>query len=208
MTCGDGTVQSGCNEDCDDGGLLNDDGCSDSCQFEPCKPTPDNTCKSPFVNMKASLKIKNDATKAKYSLQWKWSNGSQTDKDEFGNPLTTDDYWLCMYDNNALVSTTRVPAGGTCDGDDCWSEKTKGFQFKSKTPNANGATGVSLGAGDEGKAKAQVKGKGSDLELPTLPPTGAVIVQLVKSSGGSCWTATYSPPFAKSDDVSLSDRAD
>ena len=160
------------------------------------------------VNLKASLKIKNDTTKAKYSVLWKWSNGSQTDKDEFGDPVTTDDYWLCIYDNNALVSTTRVPADGTCDGNPCWSAKTKGFQFKSKTPSVDGATAVALGAGDDGKAKAQLKGKGSTLDLPTLPPAGTVIAQLVKSSGGTCWTATYSPPFAKSDGVNLNGRAD
>jgi cysteine-rich repeat protein len=208
MTCGDGTVQAGCNEDCDDGGLVTDDGCDPSCRFEPCKPAPDDTCKEPFVHAKASVKLKNDDDNTKDALQWKWNNGSDTDKDEFGDPLTTDDYWLCIYDAGALVSTTRVPFGGTCDGKPCWSDKSKGFKFKAKTPTTDGATGVSLGAGDDGKAKAQFKGKGGGLDLPAAEMTGPVIVQLVKSSGGACWSATYSAPFDKNTGAAFQDRAD
>jgi cysteine-rich repeat protein len=213
MICGDGTLQSNCNEDCDDGGFVNDDGCSDTCQFEPCKPTPDLTCKQPFVHEKASIKIKNDPDdNAKDSVLWKWSNGSHTEGYEFGDPHAVDDYWLCIYENDALVSTTRVPSGASvhfCDGKPCWSSKPKGYQYKSKTPGDDGATGVTLGAGDDGKAKAQFKGKGANLQLPDLTSVASpLVVQLVKSTGGACWSATYSAPFSKNDGVSLSDRAD
>jgi len=47
------------------------------------------------------------------------------------------------------------------------------------------------------------------LRLPDLDPlTGPITVQMVKSSGGACWSATYGAPFSKDDGVSLSDRAD
>jgi cysteine-rich repeat protein len=129
MTCSDGAVQASCNEECDDGNTTNDDGCDDACHLEPCKPTPDDTCTQPFVAGKASIKLKHDPAKEeKDSVLWKWSKGSLTDKLEFGDPVTGDDYWLCIYDDGALVSTTHVPFGGTCDGADCWSEKSNGFQ--------------------------------------------------------------------------------
>jgi hypothetical protein len=106
------------------------------------------------------------------------------------------------------VSTTEVTAGGTCDGSPCWSESGSGFKFKSKTPTTDGATGIKLGAGGDGKAKALLKAKGAGVDVPELPPVGALTVQLVNATSGVCWTATYSPPFAKEDDVSLSDRSD
>ena len=209
MTCGDGTVQAGCNEDCDDGGLVDDDGCDDTCHFEPCKPAPDATCKEPFVSGRASIRLRNADDDTKDSTQWKWNNGSQTDKVEFGDPVTADDYWLCIYGGGALLSTTRVPAGGTCGASPCWSEKATGFQFKSKAPSVDGATRVSLRAGDAGKARVQFKGKGNTLDVPDLNAIGSpLIVQLVNASGGTCWSATFSAPFAKNDGVDLIDKAD
>ena len=123
--------------------------------------------------------------------------------------VSGDDYWLCIYDDGALVSTTHVPFGGMCDDADCWSEKPNGFQFKSKTPSADGATGITLSAGDDGKAKAQFKGKGSTLDVPDVASVaGPLVVQLLNGTNGACWSATYSVPFKKVDEVSLSDRAD
>src|SRR5262249_35055121 len=117
--------------------------------------------------------------------------------------------WLCIYDNGVLRSTTQVPFGGTCDDKDCWTETRKGFVYKSKTPSVDGATGVSLAAGDDGIAKAALKAKGSSFQAPNVAAiSGPLIVQLVKSSGGVCWSTTFSAPFAKHDDVKLQDKAD
>ena len=68
---------------------------------------------------------------------------------------------------------------------------------------------MSLAAGVDGKAKAQLKGKGANLDLPDLSAvTGPIVVQLVNAASNACWTATYSAPFAKADAVGLSDRVD
>lgn len=37
---------------------------------------------------------------------------------------------------------------------------------------------------------------------------GTVEVRLIKSGGGVCWGATYSPPFLKNDGVTFKDKAD
>jgi YVTN family beta-propeller protein/cysteine-rich repeat protein len=210
MTCGDGAVQGACGETCDDGNAVLDDGCDEMCQLEACGPAPDPLCKQPFFAGKASIKLKNDPSEdADNSLLWKWTRGAQTDKNEFGDPVSFDDYWLCVYDDGELVSTTRMPAAGTCEGKPCWSETSKGFKFKSKAGVPDGANGLSVSAGGDGKAKAKIKARGADLDLPDLSTiAGPLVVQLVKTSGGTCWAATYSSPFLKEDGVNLADRAD
>lgn len=210
MTCGDSNVQAGCGEECDDGGFVTDDGCDDTCHFEPCKPEPDPTCKQPFAPQKAAINLKKDADDpTRSSAQWKWTHGTQTDKADFGDPIDTDDYWLCIYDANTLVSTTRVAPGGTCNGKPCWSEKTKGFQYKARTPGLDGATNVGLVAGTDGKAKALFRAKGAALDLPDpATVTGPLVVQLVRPRADDCWSATYSAPFTKQDEESLKDKSD
>ena len=51
-------------------------------------------------------------------------------------------------------------------------------------------------------AKAQVRGKGANLGMPSLPLTTPVIVQLKKNDDpGICWDANFSNP-----DKNLSDQ--
>jgi hypothetical protein len=56
-----------------------------------------------------------------------------------------------------------------------------------------GLTALVLKAGIAGKAKVQVKGKGTGLILPTLPlaKSPSVVAQL-RTSSGKCWGAGFS----------------
>src|SRR6185436_11659961 len=104
----------------------------------------------------------------KDQLQWKWTKGAATTLGELGDPLTTEDYYLCIYDAGALISSSRIAAGGTCDEKPCWKASATGYQYKSKTLPLDGITQVKLKSGISGKAQMQVKGKGVDLEIPPL----------------------------------------
>ncbi len=74
---------------------------------------------------------------------------------------------------------------------DCWRALgTKGFKYKDETQTPDGLDSILLRAGAEGKAKVMVKGRGSNLELPALPLTLPVTVQL-RAENGECWGATY-----------------
>jgi hypothetical protein len=128
---------------------------------------------------------------------------------EFGSPLATDNYTLCIYDNNALVGSSTAEAGGTCGSHPCWEDQPDGYQFKDGDADSFGALKVQLRAGADGEAKIQFRGKGSDLSMPAVGSlSGPIDVQLFKSSGGVCWGATYSAPFIKNDGVNLKDKAD
>src|SRR6185436_1376717 len=114
------------------------DGCTSTCQLEPCGPAPAAGCRAPTVSGKAALKLKNTSPNEKDQLQWKYGSGAATTFAEFGNPTATEDYYLCIYNAGALVSSSRIPAGGDCSGKPCWKATGSGYQYKSKTLDPDG----------------------------------------------------------------------
>jgi hypothetical protein len=163
-----------------------------------CPETPGAGCAVPVASGKASLLLKDVAKDANDQLLWKWLNGGATSTAAFGDPLTTTDYGLCIYDATAgtpsLVFQATAPAGGLCGGNSCWKAVGKGFKYTAKVPAppSDGLQSIILNAGASGQAKVIVQGKGGELPLPSLPlaqdPT--VTVQL-RNTIGQCWEAEY-----------------
>jgi cysteine-rich repeat protein len=206
-TCGDGTVQSGCNEECDDGNVTSNDGCSATCQSEfVCTPAPLVGCRTAAAG-KSQLQLKDKAPDTKDQGQWKYSRGAATAKADFGTPLVGTGYQLCIYANGALVSRAAIPASGTCAGKPCWKENAKGFQYKDKDATPEGVTQLKLKEGVAGKSQIQVKLKGANVDTPDLPLALPVRVQ-IKNSEGVCWETTHSAPASKNDDVQYKDKND
>jgi len=207
-TCGDGTTQGVCGELCDDGNMTSGDGCSNTCQPEfVCTPTPLVGCRT-SAPAKSQLAIKNKTPDTKDQSQWKWSKGAITPKADFGSPVTTTNYQFCLYANGALVSKAFIPAGGTCAGKPCWKENAKGFQYKDKEATPEGITDLKLKEGlIAGKAQIQLKGKGANIDMPTLPLAQPVLVQL-RNSTGVCWETTHSAPASKNDAAQYKDKND
>jgi hypothetical protein len=173
-----------------------------------CAASPE-VCRTPILSGKAFLALTDKSPDEKDQLQWKWAAGSATTKSEFGDPVSTDDYVLCLYDGSGLVATLTAPAGDVCPTKPCWVSKPKGFQYKDKEASPDGITQLQLSEGADGKAKIQVKGKGLNLPMPSL--TGLmspVTVQLKPASGAVCFGATYSFPPLLPGATSLKDKAD
>jgi hypothetical protein len=125
---------------------------------------------------------------------------------DFGSPLTTTDYTICIYDSSAdpqprLMAT--APADGLCSGKPCWkATKTTGFKYRDKLLDPDGLSAIILKSGAASASKALVRGKGPNLGMPTLPLTAPVTVQLKRNDDPSkCWDAKYSTP-----DKNLSDQ--
>jgi hypothetical protein len=133
-----------------------------------------------------------------------------TEKTDFGDPVMTDDYALCIYDATGLLASMTAPAGGTCARTDCWTDKPTGFLYKDKDLTPDGLSQILLKQGEDGKAKIIVKGKGLDLPMPDLSQLHSpVTVQLRRANGGECWGAVYSfPPATKNDATTFKDKAD
>jgi len=163
-----------------------------------CPATPLAGCSSPVAPLKSQLLVKPGTTPAKSMLQWQWTQGAATAAADFGDPLFTHDYRLCVYGDTDgtpdLLSDTLIPRGGTCSGKPCWKGLGKpagaaGFKYTSKTFLPSGVSSLLLKPGAAKKAKIVLTAKGASLAPPAIPPTFPLRVQLL--GAGSCWESTY-----------------
>jgi hypothetical protein len=146
-------------------------------------------CKKPTAP-KAKIAIADGVPDSSDRVTWKWSRGEATAPQEFGDPLTSDDYALCVFDRaggeDHLVMSARAPHGAS------WVPNAKGFKYKDATGTPGGIEAITLKAGSAGKAKISVKGRGANLGLPAILSgvTVPVTVQLL-GPDGACWDARY-----------------
>jgi arylsulfatase A-like enzyme len=150
----------------------------------PCAPAPRTDCRR---SDRGTLLLENDGGEAARRLVWRWQNGEATHVAEFGDPLSTADYGLCVYagPSGTLVSQAAAPPGPPR-----WrSANARGFRYRDAEV-AGGVKAIALRSGTAGKARISVIGRRlSFLEgAPALPIT----VQLVSNATGVCWESVYS----------------
>src|SRR2546427_4060921 len=164
----------------------------------PCLPTPRAGCRRPTVSQAASVVIRDRTPDDLDQLGWKWGSGAATSKTDFGDPVSSTSYRLCVYDapggTPALELSAAAPAGGLCAGKPCWKESTAGFKYSNAPLTPDGLRRILLKAGGSGAAKISLKGRGVNLPLPTLPLSPPVTVQL-QATNGQCWDAVYGTPL-------------
>ncbi len=189
-TAADGTL-------CDDGNPCTQ---TDSCQAGVCqgRETPRTDCHAPFVVPSGLFQLL-DATpgepNAGDKLTWRWWRGSATEKQEFGDPLSTTSYDLCVFDATAgtpeLVMSEHVAAAATCGSKSCWKSAKTSFTYTDRKLQNGPISSLYLKAGADATARITLKGKGTKLGMPTLPfhEQDAVTVQL--SNGAACWEGHY-----------------
>ena len=223
--CGDGIVEPSCGESCDDGGTLSGDGCAFDCTLEPCmscagSPSacaaipPADDCRIPVLPGKTKVGLRDHPSGSTGDkLSWKFGKGTTTTMSDLGDPVTTTDYRLCLYEGEALLLGADIPGGGSCSGKPCWKmlgrAPGKGFKYKNKDARPDGIRDILLKTGQDGKASVKVKGRGSRLDLPALPITqdSAIIVQL-SNDVGTCWSDRYSAPAKVNDGAQFKDKGD
>ena len=160
-----------------------------------CTPAPKTGCRPQTTGRGGSIVLKDKSPDTKDSVVWRWVRGSETDREDFGDPLTDTDYVLCLYDastNPQPRLQARAPAGGICAGIyPCWKELGPlRLDYTDRDADPDGLRLVRLMAGPEGKARINVRGKGANLDMPALPLVPPVTVQL-QASNGECWKAEY-----------------
>lgn len=171
------------------------DGVGDACDATSnlgCASEPRDDCRSPVVALKSPLAIKNVDVATKDKITWKWVSGAATTAAELGNPMTTDDYRVCIYAGTPgeRIAEVGIPAGGTCGDKPCWKALGKpagaaGFTYTSKTLGK-----LQLKPGIDGKAKIAFVGKGPGSEPPALPVT-AFPMRVQLTGAGRCWETIY-----------------
>jgi hypothetical protein len=200
-TCGDGTVQAACGEECDDG-VAGGRNCTAQCRFI-CWPAPQLGCRKPVASKKAVIVVKDKSPNDKDALVWTWNKGTATLLGDFGTPLAATGFTLCLYDQSANPQPlifVKAPPGGMCGTKPCWRATKTGYKYTDKLLDPDGVSVIMLKAGADSTAKIVVKGKGANLAMPMLPLTPKVTVQLKRDDLGTCWDAEYSTPIKNQSD--------
>lgn len=184
-TCAGAPVVDG--TPCDDGHICT---FRDGCQAGACVGAVPSAgeCKRPVESRRGLFQLKNDPfDDGRDRLVWRWASGAQTDKTEWGSPLASTSFGLCVYDESGgarqLIMERLLPAGAF------WRERANGFKYVDAN---SGFRSVILKAGAAGRASIAVNGQGPGLAMVPLPldQDDAVAVQLV--TAGACWEARYS----------------
>ncbi len=199
--CGDGVRLPVC-EECDDNNLTNEDGCDDQCSIEQgiaCFPEPLTDCRTTLAGRQTPLLVlKNRDNDRSDQLKSKWFTGFAAPiAEEYGDPLTTTNYVICVYDTTGLRVQARAPADnllGPCRDGPCWTKLgSGGFKYKDKDATPDGVRTLFLRGNRIG-----VLAKGVNLSLPAdMTTLSQPVTVQIHNSEGFCFTAEYQAPARK-----------
>jgi len=143
-----------------------------------CTPAPRAGCRTG----KTSFVLRDPGVASRRTLALTW-NRAETPLAELGDPTTSTEVALCVYDGDGLAIATSAKPGSE------WTALgATGFRFKDVAAHPGGLASARLKPGTN--ASLTVKGKGANLPALGLPFTLPVTVQLVASDGG-CWQGSY-----------------
>ena len=163
-----------------------------------CPVTP-ASCRTTAAHA-AKIAIRRAGDPGKRSLKWQWRKGAATLLSDFGDPMTSDPYELCVYHQGQLVAWTPVAPGGTCQGKPCWRSTTNKITFRNRDTATQAAARIDLKSGVAGKSAVAFSAAGPHLFMPDLATlVGPVDVQLQSYGSGVCWGASFPPPFDRLD---------
>jgi hypothetical protein len=165
-----------------------------------CVVAPNPTCRSLGADGRSRLRLNDNPNDAGDRVGWSWRGHGVVDVQDWGHPLTSSDYTLCLYDaSDALVFRATAPADGTCGTRPCWRPvSTSGFRYLDgdRTPDGVQKIVVRAVQRDGGHEMLNFKANGALLTgrafgLPALPP-GLPLRAQMQARDGWCWEATYS----------------
>lgn len=115
-------------------------------------------------------------------LVWKWLQGEATTLADFGSPVSSTSFALCLYARDAAVATVAIPGGSP------WRQKgAKSYQLAASGVG-DGIQNALLESGAAGKSRIVLKGRGPSLLDGFRPPLALpVTVQLVNDTTGACF---------------------
>jgi hypothetical protein len=158
-----------------------------------CAEVPRTGCVS-ISSGKSTLYLKNDGNPVARQMKWTWKPDETPVSADFGDPLTTNGYALCVYSGGELISHSDAPAGGTCGTRPCWSSRNGIYRYRDLDRTPNGTATAQLKSRDGFISGMSFKAKGSNLDIDALTGvTVPMVVQLQRggSSPAQCWEANY-----------------
>lgn len=184
-----------------------------------CGATPQSGCRTTVVAGRSRIVLRHTDPNTDEKIVWELKRGQATTTADFGDPLSTTDYSLCVYDYSpgtpTLVLGTLAQAGTSCArGKPCWKKTHAGgyryADYLGSGPTPYGLLRIILKPGANREAYVLVKAKGPNMPVPAQPlvQSPKVTVQLIKSDGPECWGADFSAPAGRNDGVVFRDHSD
>ena len=129
---------------------------------------------------------------SKDKLTWRFSRGPALDQSDFGNPLASAHYALCIYDDSMLKLAAYILPSASY-----WKASRTGYLLIDSEGTNDGVFRAQLKAARAGLSRLLVKGKGENLSLPS-PVSGtkffnsatAVTAQFVEANG-DCYETVF-----------------
>jgi hypothetical protein len=195
---------------CVGGPTVTCDACEACFPLLGCRAAPRLDCRHSLGKSRLLLGDSDDDSRDK--VTWSWGAGAATTGGDLGDPAATDAYTLCVFDgplgNRRLVLDATAPAGGTCtNGGSCWRGKgsptgSKGWVYKdTQLLLPDGLKRVTLKPGAARRAKANVAGRGSNLNLPSPMNLQLPVVVQLQGGNGACFDATFLSARIDSEDT-------
>jgi cysteine-rich repeat protein len=176
-----------------------------------CTAVPRPDCVSSSDPSRGQLQFKNKEKDAGDRVLWKLFRGGAVSEQELGDPQNdTSDHALCLWDESdedpRLVFRATAPAGGSCNGVDCWKQVGPITLYKDPERTPEGIKGIVVRAGSAGRSQVSLKGKGETLGdrplgTPVLPLELPARAQF-QIRGGACWETRYTEASVKTNDES------
>ena len=155
-----------------------------------CDLTPRAGCQTPPARG-AAIAIALHGRSARGRIDWRWNAKTGSTAVDFGNPTTSTDYALCVYDGNAtLVASALAPAAATCRGKSCWAKTRTGFRY-ADAKSGTGIRSVTLAVTPKGTVSTRLTAGGARLGVPALPVAGMPLTAQLVNGNGACWSAAF-----------------
>jgi len=173
-----------------------------------CITAPRTDCVVSSDPSRGQLQFKNKEKDAGDKVLWKLFRGGGVSEEELGDPQGTSDHALCLWDVSdeepRLLFRATAPAGGTCNGADCWQHAGPITLYKDVERTPDGIKGLVVRAGEPGRSQVALKGKGETLGArpngtPVLPLELPALAQF-QIRGGACWQTRYTQDGVKRND--------
>jgi len=180
-----------------------------------CATGPIQGCRKPIRSQVAKLSLRDTTPDSGDRMLWKWVYGAATSKADFGDPLSSTSYELCVFDGAGhTIARAGAPPGRDCGGRPCWKGTSTQFTYRSRDHLPGGGRRPStvtlrLREGPDGKARIVAHGTGPTIDLSPLPATQPVVVQIKNNADPpTCWEATYSAPARRNQPGQFTDKND
>lgn len=158
-------------------------------------------------NGKGLLLIRDHSTDSMDQVLFKWLKGSSPIAD-FGAPLASTDYTLCVSDANKMLVRSLAPAATSCGSKPCWKltgpmAAPNGVLYNDPARASQGTRLVKGRADVAGRAQILYKAQGAGIPAIGLGAISYPVTVQVRTSDAGCWEQQFTQGDTKKNDAAL-----